>query len=316
MASHDSANPKDSSPVADVPFQSRKTLRQRVRAYWLLFLLSIIWGIAFVAIREADFELSPVNLAILRWLISSVAYGIVLVFLGGPKTKFERKDLPRLLLISFANVPMYHLALNYAETTVSAGLAGLLISLGPVFITALSAYVLKEKITFNVVLALILAVFGASVLAVGNLEGTSSGLAGPAEIVVSALAYAIFTVLSKPLVKKYGALHVAIWAGLTGTVMLLPLISQSLIKQTEALSFYGWVSVLYLALLSTVLGYSVFYTLVSRGAVSRLSIQLYLIPIVSVIGGIVLLQEAVTISMIAGGGMMLLAIALATKTRR
>jgi drug/metabolite transporter (DMT)-like permease len=315
MASSNSGDPKDASLVSGDTLQTKRSIGQRIRAYWLLFLLSIIWGIAFVAIRRADFELSPVNLAILRWLISSVAYGIVLIFLGRPKIPFVRKDLPRLLVVSFANVPMYHLVLNYAETTVSSGLAGLLISLGPVFITALSAYVLKEKITRNVVLALVLAVSAAAILAIGNLQGTSSGLVGPGEVVITAIAYAIFAVLSKPLVKKYGALHVAMWAGLAGTAMLLPLISQSLIRQTEALSFYGWVSVLYLALLSTVLGYSVFYTLVSRGAVSRLSIQLYLIPIVSVIGGIVLLQESVSIFMILGGGIMLLAIALATRRK-
>jgi drug/metabolite transporter (DMT)-like permease len=306
---------KDPSLASIKSAKPQSSFEQRINTYWLLFLLSIIWGIAFVAVRRADFELSPVNLALLRWLISSVAYGIVLLFLGRPKTPFERKDLPRLLVISFANVPMYHLALNYAETSVSSGLAGLLISLGPVFITALSAYSLKEKVTWNIALALVMAVSGAAILAIGNFSGSSSGLIGPAEVVVSALAYAIFSVLSKPLVRKYGALHVAIWAGLTGTVMLLPLVSESLIKQTEALSLYGWISVLYLALLSTVLGYSMFYTLVSRGAVSRLSIQLYLIPIVSVIGGILFLQESLTIASIVGGGVMLVAIALATKTK-
>jgi drug/metabolite transporter (DMT)-like permease len=311
-AAFDSKKPP---PIAENTTQTKRTTVQKIRAYWLLFLLSIIWGLAFVAIKVADSELSPVNLAILRWLISSVAYGIVLLLIGRPKTGFERRDLPRLLLISFANVPMYHLALNYAETTVSSGLAGLLISLGPVFITVLSAYLLKEKILLNIILALLLAVGGAAILALGNLQGTSSGLVGPGEVVVSAVAYAIFSVLSKPLVKKYGELHVAIYAGLMGTIMLLPLVSKSLILQTEVLSFYGWFSVLYLALLSTVLGYSIFYTLVSRGALSRLSIQLYLIPIVSVIGGILILQESLSISIIAGGGIMLLAIALATRTR-
>jgi len=310
------SNPKAPAFLSESTIPPRRTVLQKIRAYWLLFLLSILWGLAFVAIKVADSELSPVNLAILRWLISSVAYAVVLLLIGRSKTSFERRDLPRLLLISFANVPMYHLALNYAETTVSSGLAGLLISLGPVFITALSAYLLKDKISLNIILALLLAVSGAAILALGNLQGTSSGLLGPGEVVVSAVAYAIFTVLAKPLVKKYGALHVAIYAGLTGTVMLLPLVSQSLIQQTEALSLNGWFSVLYLALLSTVLGYSIFYTLVSRGALSRLSIQLYLIPIVSVIGGILILQESLSISMIAGGGIMLLAIGLATRTRR
>lgn len=101
-------------------------------------------------------------------------------------------------------------------------------------------------------------------------------------------------------------------AGLLGTAMMLPLLSENLVVQAEALSFYGWVSVLYLALLSTVFGYLLFYTLVSRGAVLRLSIQLYLVPVVSVVGGAVLLSEPLTIPLLLGGGMMLAAVALST----
>jgi len=285
---------------------------RKTNAVYLIILLSIIWGLAFVAIRRADFELSPVNLALLRWFISAGAYGVVLIFLGHPKTRFERKDIPRFLVVSFANVPLYHIALNYGETSVSSGLAGLLISLGPVFIAVLSSYMLKEKITRKIVLALAVAVIGAAVLSIGNLA--TSGILGPAEVILSAVAYAVFSVLAKPLVRKYGALHVAIWAGLIGTAMLVPLISGSLIQQVESLSPLGWASVLYLSLLSTVLGYSVFYTLVSRGAVSKLSIQLYLIPIISVVGGVILLGESLSIVTIAGGGLMLVAIALATRS--
>ncbi len=210
-----------------------KGLGQRVKAYWLLSVLSLIWGLAFVAIRRADFELSPINLALLRWFISSAAYGIILIFLGRLKIRFQKADLPRLLVISFAYVPLYHLALNYAETSVSSGLAGILISLGPVFFTVFSAVTLKERITSNIALALVLAVLGASILSIGDLSSTG-GLIGPAEVVLSALAYAVFSVLSKPLVKKYGPLHVALWTGLLGTSMLLPLVSSSFISQTEA----------------------------------------------------------------------------------
>ena len=77
----------------------------------------------------------------------------------------------------------------------------------------------------------------------------------------------------------------------------------------------GWLAVLYLSLLSTVLGYSMFYTLISRGNVSRLSIQLYLIPIVSIAGGILLLGEQITPLTVAGGAALLLAVALATRSQ-
>ena len=91
------------------------------------------------------------------------------------------------------------------------------------------------------------------------------------------------------------------------------MISTSFLLQVEALPLNGWISVLYLSVISTVLGYMLFYTLVSRGAVSRLAIQLYLIPIVSVVGGVFLLGESVTVFTVVGGATMLAAVALATR---
>ena len=284
----------------------------RASPYILLAVLSVIWGIAFSFISVADNLLAPANLALLRWLIASAGYLAILPFLGKAKTKFERKDWWRLLVISFANVPLYHLSLNYGETTVSAGVAGLLVSLGPVFIALLSRISLKEKIGRSLAFALIIATLGAVVLSIPSLGGPSGSLDGIFDVVLTAIAYSVFAVLSKPLVLKYGALPVAIRAGLVGTVMLLPLLSENFVTQVSELSALGWFSVLYLSILSTVLGYSLFYTLLGRGSVSRLSIQLYLIPIVSVISGSLLLGQGVTIFTLAGGAALLIAVALAT----
>ena len=139
-----------------------------------------------------------------------------------------------------------------------------------------------------------------------------SSFYGPAEVILSAAFYALFGVLSKPLVHKYGAPPITFWSGLIGTEMMLPLLSQGFVTQLTAMSAIGWASVLYLSVLSTVLGYLLFFTLVSRGAVSRLSIQLFLAPMVSVAGGALLLGEPVALATVVGGGMMLAAVGLAT----
>jgi drug/metabolite transporter (DMT)-like permease len=286
------------------------------RKYFLLIILSIIWGVAFVAIITAEVYLSPVNLALIRWFVSAAGYLAILPILGKAKTKFDPKDLPRLLVISFANVPLYHLSLNFGETSVSAGVAGLLVSLGPIFIVFLCRISLKERIGARVAIALIVATLGTIILSIPNLGGPAGTVTGVLEVIVTAIAYAIFAVLSKPLVAKYGALPIAIRVGAIGTLMLLPFVSQSLFTQVATLPLVGWASVLYLSLLSAVIGYAMFYTLVSRGNVSRLSIQLYLIPIVSVISGALILGEKVTIYTIAGGAILLFAIALATASQQ
>jgi drug/metabolite transporter (DMT)-like permease len=293
---------KTSSPLA------------RVTDYALLLVLSLIWGLAFVAIRELDTQLGFGNLTLLRWLVAAAGYLGLLLFAGKAKAKLDKADLPRLLLIGFLNVAVYHLALNYGEVTVTAGLAGLLITLGPVFSVLLAAAFLREKVHTRFVFALVLAVGGAAVLFAGDLP---AGLApwGPLAVVLAALSYAMFGLLSRPLVKKYGALHVAIWAGVVGTVMILPLVSASFFSDVSRLPLTGWEALLYLSLLSTVAGYSMFYTLVGRVGVSRLMIQLYLAPVVSVIGGVLLLGESVSTYTLLGGALMLLAVWLAT-TRR
>jgi drug/metabolite transporter (DMT)-like permease len=287
------------------------TTRTRVFGYSLVAGLSVIWGLAFVAIRVADFELSPVNLTVLRWLIASGGFLVLAPFVGGPKRPIQRRHIPRILLVSLASVVGYHLSLNYAETMVSAGLAGLLISLGPIFVVLLSAAFLKERIGVRLVLALAAGFAGAVTLSV-NADLDFQTITGPLAVVLAAFMYAIFSVGSKPLVKEYGALSTAIWVAAIGTVFALPLVSGNLVPQVLALSTTGWFSVLYLALLSTVVANIILYTLISNRTVSRLSIQLYLVPIVSLVGGILLLNEGFSAFTFVGAGFLFAGVTLAT----
>lgn len=286
------------------------------RSYILLIMLSVIWGLAFVAIRRADFELSPVNLTILRWFIVSAAFIALYPFVVKPRTKFERKDLPRLVVVGLTTVVVYHLSLNTAEVSVDASLAGLLISFGPIFLVLLSMLVLHEAVGGRIWLALVIAVGGAVVISSPGLALGTSGVVGPLLVVIAGLSSAVYTVSSKPLVLKYGPIPVSAWASLVGTLMLVPLVSQSLVTQIQGLSPIAWESVLYLALLSTVLSNTIYFTLIHGQAVSRLGIQLFLVPLVSAAGGVLILGEQLGAATVVGGALLLLAVGLATTSRR
>ena len=280
----------------------------------LLIVLSVIWGLAFVAIRRAVVELSPVNLTLLRWLIVSAGLLILAPFIGRPRKRIKREHVPRILLVSLMSVAGYHLSLNYGETIVSAGLAGLLVSIEPIFVVILSFLFLKEKIGSRVVIAIALAVVGAFVLSIGA-DLSFSQITGPMAVIFSAFSFAVYSVGSKPLVKEYGAVPVAVWAAVIGTLFLLPLLSWRLVTEVQTLSPGGWLSVLFLAILSTIFANMILYTLVGAKTMSRLSVQLYLIPVVSLVGGILLLGESLTISTIVGAILLLSATTLVTTGR-
>ena len=81
------------------------SFRAKAESYALLVILSVIWGFAFVAIRYLDFELSFVDLTLLRWVVASASYLALLPFVGRMKTRFESRDLPRLLVVAFSTWP-------------------------------------------------------------------------------------------------------------------------------------------------------------------------------------------------------------------
>jgi len=286
--------------------------RKLILSEGLVVVLSIIWGLAFVAIRVAVFELGAINLTLLRWIIVSAFFLALAPFIGRPKAPVKRKHVPRILLVSIASTVGYHLSLNYAETIVSSGLAGLLISFAPIFVVILSAVFLKEKIHRILAVALILAVIGSVILSMGA-DLSFQEISGPLAVVLAAFMYSVFSVGSKPLVKEYGALPVAVWAAVIGTVFILPLTTPEFFIKIADLSFQGWLSVLFLALLSTVVANMILYTLISRLAVSSLSIQLYLVPVVSLIGGVLILGETVNLYTVIGGVLLLVATSLATR---
>ena len=281
--------------------------------YGVLVTLSIIWGIAFVAIKILEPMISPINLTLLRWFIASLGFLALLPVYGRLKTRISLRDIPRLILVSFANVVAYHLTINYSEGSIGAGLETLLVALGPIFIVVLSTIFLKEKHGRVIYAAIVLALIGALILFFGALktEGTST-IPGILEGIGTALSYATFAVFAKPLIPKFGAKALTIWVGLIGTAMLLPLVSGSFIAQVSRLPLSGWVAILYLSLLSTVFGYMLFYIMIEKGGVARVSVQLYLIPVVGIVGGVLILGETVSVYTIIGGATMLVAVALTT----
>src|SRR5438876_7411898 len=180
-----------------------KSLRDnRIFTNSLVVILGVTWGLAFVAIRTADFQLSPINLTVLRWLIASAGFLALAPFCERPKHPVQRHHIPRLLAVSLASVTGYQLSLNYAETIVSAGLAGLLISLGPIFVVVLSGLFLKEEIGKRLALALAAAMTGALVLSL-NAGLSFQEITGPPAVVFSAFMYSVFAVGTKRLVKDY-----------------------------------------------------------------------------------------------------------------
>ena len=136
------------------------------RALGAALLTLLFWASAFAAIRAGLEGLEPGHLVLLRFLVAGALLLLYALLRGLPPPR--REDLPRLFLLGFLGITVYHTALVYGELTVSAGAASLLIATGPVFTALLSYFLLGERLRPLGVFGFALAFFGALVLARGG----------------------------------------------------------------------------------------------------------------------------------------------------
>ena len=114
------------------------------RALGAALLTLLFWASAFAAIRAGLEGLEPGHLVLLRFLVAGALLLLYALLRGLPPPR--REDLPRLFLLGFLGITVYHTALVYGELTVSAGAASLLIATGPVFTALLSYFLLGERL--------------------------------------------------------------------------------------------------------------------------------------------------------------------------
>lgn len=262
--------------------------------------LFIVWANAFTFVRIATRSLTPANLAILRF---ALVWPFLFLFPGLYRLrKLERQEWPRLLFISFLMVAGYHLALNAAESRVTASVAALTAGFSPILTGIFSSVILHEKLPRRRITGLVVSLVGLIVLVVGingRIELTS--LLGVLLAFTAPLCWSLSTVLGKPLVTKYRGLDVTVWGLFLGTLFLLPwLRPASLATQVATMPGIAWISVGYLAYLSILLGYPVWFKALETKKASETGMFIYLNPLIGTASGVLFLHESLTPLMMLG----------------
>jgi len=273
--------------------------------------LFLVWSNAFTFVRIATRSLTPANLAILRF---ALVWPFLFLFPGLYRLrKLEPRNWPRLLVVSFLMVAGYHLALNAAETRVTASVAALTAGFAPILTGVLSALFLRERLAGRRVAGLVVSLAGLVVLVLGingRIELTS--LLGVGLAFLAPLCWSLSTVLSKPLVTRYRGLDVTVWGLFLGTLFLLPwLRPASLVSQVLTMPLIAWASVAYLAYLSILLGYPVWFRALETKKASETGMFVYLNPLIGTASGVVFLHESLTPLMMLGAAGILAGLVIA-----
>ena len=132
----------------------------------------------------------------------------------------DGEDLPRLIAVGVIGVGLYTLALNTGLQTVTAGAASFIVNTAPLFSTVFACVMLKERLGWPGWLGLFIGLAGLGLIATGEKESGVSP--GALLLFASAVAWALYQIIQKPLLPYYGPLGVVCYAVWFGTVIFLP----------------------------------------------------------------------------------------------
>lgn len=284
-----------------------------MRAFAAMMFTIVIWGIGPVFLRSLSVDLGPADHLVIRYTIVTAIFVLSLAIFGG--WRIERQDWPRLLIISLIGMMGYNLGSAFGFAHVTAGIGSLIIGTQPLLIALMGTLIAKERLTVAAIIGLIVGFLGIVLLVWHDLGITSDSwgfLVGCSMIFLSGTAWAIYVVVSKPLIQKYGAFSIsAMSLSLCSAVMVPMLARPSTLTTLANMTPRSWLELGYIAIISTMICSFTWNYAASRMKAAASGAFLYLIPIIGVAAGALILREHVTSGMVMGGALILAGVAIA-----
>ncbi|BDG05781.1 DMT family transporter [Anaeromyxobacter oryzae] len=278
----------------------------------VMLLHSVISAGTYLAAKRALGELSPFEVALARFTLAGLVFGLLL---WSRHVRIERRDLLGLGLLGFVAVPLNQGFFLAGLAWSTPGHAALLYALTPIFVFLFARVRLGERATALKVLGIGVAFAGVLVVlgARGSvaLGGSSRMLAGDLLMLLAVVAWAIFAVGGKVYAERYGPVVSTSAAIVAGTVLYLPVgFVASDLHRFARLSPAGWAALLYLVVFTSVVAYLLYYWSLARAEASRVAIWSNLQPVLTALLAWGLYGDRLTGPFLAGGAMVLAGVVL------
>ncbi len=199
-------------------------MKNQLNGHLALFGAQIVYALNYsIAKGLMPQFISPIALVFYRIIGAFTLFYILSLFL--PKEKIETKDLKKLVILSIFGVVINQLFFIYGLSLTTPINSSVIMISNPIIVFVFTLIVLKEKLTWNKITGLILAIIGCYIILRyrGNFEIGSETITGDLMTLINATSWAIFVVLAKPIMVKYNTVTVMKWIFLFGSILILPI---------------------------------------------------------------------------------------------
>lgn len=259
----------------------------------LLILLALCWGPSFFFIKIILEEVPVFTLVSLRLTIASlILYSIL---------RFQKKKISiylplwkHFVVMGFFASALPFCLITFAETFIPSSLAGIVNGSPPIFTAILAHYFLTtEKMTLRKIFGIILGFTGIVIVffpsALTGLSGNSLGIFC---VAIASISYSIGMVYARRHLSELPNLVAPTFQVMMGALMVVPL--SLIFNQSYAMALPSpkvITCIFSLAILGTVLSFTLYYAIMKKAGATYLSTATLLFPFVSIFLGVTFLKE-------------------------
>lgn len=278
----------------------------------------VIWGGTFIATKIALTEASPVTIIWTRFGIGVIILGIAVL----ARRQFAlpaKSDLPYLILLGLIGVTFHQWLQATGLQTARATTTAWIVATIPVFTALLGWLVLKEKMGWMRVGGIVIAALGVLlIVSEGNVSALftgETGTIGDLLILISAVNWAVYTILSRRELARHPAARMMFYVMLFGWLFACiwmfgfgPGLSE-----LPRLTASGWTSILILGIFGSGLAYIAWYDALQAIPASQLGVFINIEPLVTMLLAPFLIKESFSPISLIGGAIIIFGVWLVNR---
>jgi len=292
--------------------------------YLLLIVQQLIASSTHLVAKSVTMVLHPTMVVGLRAVFACMFFGAFLLLRRKSLRAVERPDMKRIWLLGLLNIPLNQSLFIGGVHYSTAPNASLAYALTPVFVLLIGVLFMDQRPARTKVAGIVLAMLGAGIVLVDKGASLGSGLMiGNITVLLAAIAWSFYTILGRDLATRYGGFHLTAMTMFTGAILYAPLWAAlvlfdvvpfdpsplvTTVAQVSPVS--SWMQLVYLGVVTSGLGFGLWYVALTKMDATRLSVFNNLQPVLTTILAWFLFGHVPTPVFVIGGAVALAGVVL------
>ena len=303
-------------PKAPVGSNMRAEIPQRPAPGWMvwtaLWIVYIVWGSTYLAIRISVETLPPLLAAGVRFLVAGmILYGFLMIRRGYRAVAVTRTELLASTAVGTALLLGGNGLVMIAEQYVPSGLAALLIATVPLWVILLR-YFFRDSVPRGTLIGVFAGFVGVALLVLPGDRPDGAPLSGMLLLIFAAACWATGSFLSRRLQLPRDPLVSTGVQMLTGGLVLMvagALRGELPTVDPSEFSAASLIALAYLIVVGGLVAFTAYVWVLQHAPISKVATYAYVNPVIAVFLGWIVLSEEITAFVLAGAAVIVSSVA-------